>query len=39
VHITGQLSPEETERLKAVGDKCPVHKSLLNPITILSVIE
>lgn len=39
VHITGQLSPEETERLKAVGDKCPVHKSLLNPITIISVIE
>ena len=39
VHFTGNLTAEESERLKAVGDKCPVHKSLLNPITILSVIE
>ena len=36
--MTGDLTEEQRERLKMIGDKCPVHKTLLNPISISSVI-
>ncbi|MCU0333923.1 MAG: OsmC family protein [Chitinophagaceae bacterium] len=38
VHFTGNISEEQVQRLLAIGDKCPVHKTLSNPIEILSVI-
>lgn len=36
--FTGPLSAEQQQRLLAIGDKCPVHKTLSNPIEISSVI-
>lgn len=38
VHFTGPLTAEQAQRLLAIGDKCPVHKTLSNPIEISSVI-
>jgi len=32
--ITGDLDAEQRQRLAEIADKCPVHKSLSNPITI-----
>ena len=32
--ITGDLDAEQRQRLLEIADKCPVHKSLSNPITI-----
>jgi putative redox protein len=38
VTFHGALSAEEQQRLLQIGDKCPVHKTLSNPIRIQSVI-
>jgi putative redox protein len=38
IKFNGALSPEEQERLLNIGDRCPVQKTLLNPIDISSVI-
>lgn len=38
VTITGQLDEEQTKRLLQIGDKCPVHFTLSNPITIETVL-
>ena len=38
VRFTGSLSAEQQERPLSIGDKCPVHKTLSNPIEISSVI-
>jgi putative redox protein len=38
VTFIGDLSPEQQQRLLSIGDKCPVHKTLSNPIAISSVI-
>lgn len=34
IQMTGNLSEEETSRLLAIAEKCPVHKILTNAITI-----
>ena len=34
LHFTGNLQPEEIQRLRDIADKCPTHKALLNPIEI-----
>jgi putative redox protein len=34
LHFTGNLLPEEIQRLRDIADKCPTHKALLNPIEI-----
>lgn len=38
VTFTGALSEDQQQRLLSIGDKCPVHKTLLNPMEISSVI-
>lgn len=38
LHFTGNLQPEELQRLRDIADKCPTHKVLLNPIEILTEI-
>ncbi|HSC54602.1 MAG TPA: OsmC family protein [Phnomibacter sp.] len=38
VRFTGNLDEEQQQRLLSVGDKCPVHKTLSNPIEISSVL-
>jgi len=38
VKFLGGLNAEQQQRLLSIGDKCPVHKTLSNPIEILSVI-
>jgi putative redox protein len=38
VRFLGSLTPDQQQRLLAIGEKCPVHKTLVNPIDILSVI-
>lgn len=39
VTITGQLDEEQTKRLMQIADKCPVHFTLSNPITIETVLK
>jgi len=34
IELIGNLSPEERDRLLAIANKCPVHKTLTNPIII-----
>jgi putative redox protein len=34
LHFTGNLQPEEIQRLREIADKCPTHKVLLNPVEI-----
>jgi putative redox protein len=36
IELTGDLSPEQRERLMQIADKCPIHKLLSNPIRIVS---
>ncbi len=38
LHFTGNLQPEELQRLRDIADKCPTHKVLLNPIEIVTEI-
>lgn len=38
IRFYGPLDPEQQQRLLAIGEKCPVHKTLMNPIEISSVI-
>ncbi len=34
IHFSGSLSPEQLERLNVIASKCPIHKTLSNPIDI-----
>lgn len=36
VNIEGDLTEEQMSRLMMISEKCPVHKTLSNPITIQS---
>ncbi|MFI5452964.1 OsmC family protein [Pedobacter sp. UC225_61] len=36
IEFTGDLTSEQHERLLQIADKCPIHKLLSNPITILT---
>src|SRR5690606_2982742 len=36
IYIEGDLDEEQKRRLYAIGEKCPVHKMLMNPIVIES---
>ena len=36
IFIEGDLDEEQKRRIYAIGEKCPVHKMLLNPIVIES---
>jgi putative redox protein len=36
IEFTGQLDDAQRERLLQIADKCPIHKILSNPITILT---
>ena len=38
LHFTGNLQPEEIQRLRDIADKCPTHKVLLNPIEIITEV-
>jgi len=34
IELIGDLTPEQRDRLLTIANKCPVHKTLTNPITI-----
>jgi putative redox protein len=34
IELLGELSPEERDKLLSIANKCPVHKTLTNPINI-----
>ncbi|WP_285057746.1 OsmC family protein [Pedobacter ginsengisoli] len=36
IELTGQIDDAQRERLMQIADKCPIHKILSNPITILT---
>jgi len=38
IEITGRVSTEQKERLLQIAQKCPVHKTLTNPIEIESTL-
>lgn len=38
LRLTGELSPEQTERLLAISNKCPVHKLLAPSTEICTVL-
>lgn len=37
ITFTGDITPEQKDRLMQIADKCPVHKLLSNPIKILTI--
>lgn len=37
--IEGNLDAEQRQRLVEIADKCPVHKSLSNPVTIATTMR
>ena len=39
IEFVGDLSPEERERLLVIANKCPVHKTLTNPINIQTTVK
>lgn len=39
VTLSGELSAEQREGLLAIANKCPVHKTLTNPISIESSLN
>jgi putative redox protein len=36
IELLGQMDDAQRERLMQIADKCPIHKMLSNPITILT---
>ncbi len=36
IHFTGNLDEEQKKRLMLIADKCPIHKTLSNTITIIT---
>jgi putative redox protein len=38
ITLTGDLTPEERDRLLQIAEKCPVHKTLTNPIHIQTTL-
>lgn len=39
LRFTGDLKPEEIQRLREIADKCPTHVLLSNPISLETEIE
>lgn len=39
VTMTGNLDEEQTKRMLQIADKCPIHFTLSNPITIETVLK
>src|ERR1700756_320308 len=39
ISFTGNLDAEQKERLMAIADKCPIHKTLSNQINITTFAE
>ena len=37
--VGGNLTPEERDRLLSIANKCPVHKTLTNPINIETTLK
>ncbi|HTA63754.1 MAG TPA: OsmC family protein [Bacteroidia bacterium] len=37
IHFSGNLDAEKTEKLMTMADKCPMHKTLSNQITITTL--
>ena len=37
IHLLGNLDAEKKERLMAIADKCPMHKTLSNQISITTL--
>ncbi|SEA66931.1 OsmC family protein [Pedobacter hartonius] len=38
IELTGDLTAEQRNRMLAIADKCPIHKMLINPIEIDTVL-
>ncbi len=36
IHFTGNISPEEKEKLLLIASKCPTHKMLQHPVQIIT---
>ena len=39
IHLTGDLTPQQRERMLEIADRCPVHRSLSNEIKIRSQLD
>ncbi len=39
IELSGKLNQNQRERLKAIAEKCPVHKTILNDIKIISKLK
>lgn len=39
ITMTGNLDEEQTKRMLQIADKCPIHFTLSNPITIETVLK
>jgi putative redox protein len=39
ISLEGELSPEQRQRLLEIADKCPVHRTLSQPLLIASSLE
>jgi uncharacterized OsmC-like protein len=39
ITLTGPLSPEQTERLLQIADRCPIHKTLTHTVQVHTRLE
>jgi putative redox protein len=39
IELTGNLTPQERDRLLEIANACPVHKTLMNPIEIDTLLS
>ena len=39
LEIEGNLDEQQRERLLQIADRCPVHRTLHNPVEVISTLE
>ncbi|MCP5073343.1 MAG: OsmC family protein [Rhodobacteraceae bacterium] len=38
IHLSGNLSPDQRQRLREIADKCPVHRTMESEISVITML-